>query len=124
MVRRMPDNAEALRHTTERQAAGFESPLWLVGSSPFDTVKTADEGHVVHLGEPRFVARWFHGDQPVNPTDATSGIVYRDADHGVTVCEVVLFERSLTAFEAWLYEAVAVIALWRGLGETAPRPSP
>ena len=115
----MPDAAHAFKHTTERQRAGLDSPLWIVGSSPFDAVRVADEGHVVHLGAPRFIARWFFGDQPINPTDSKSGIVYRDAVREITVCEVVLFERSLSAFEEWLYEAADAIALWRGLGGSA-----
>ncbi len=120
----MSDSIPGFRHSTLRQAAGFESPLWVVGSSPFDAVRCDTEGHVAHLGEPRFVARWFHGEQPSNPTDEISGIVYRDSDLKITVCEVVLFDRNLTAFEQWLYEAVAAIAHWRKIDETASLPSP
>ena len=119
----MSDRAPEFRHSTDPQPAGFESPLWVVGASPFDAVKCVTEGHVVHLGEPRFVARWFHGDAPSNPTDEISGIVYRNPDHEITVCEVVLFDRTLTAFEQWLYEAVAAIAQWRRMDELSPPPA-
>ncbi len=90
-----------------------------VFSSPFDTVKAEGEGHVVHLGEPRFVARWFAGDRPLNPTDTVSGIVYHNQELDITVCEVVVFDEQRSAFDEWLVEATAAIARWRGDSDSA-----
>ena len=119
----MRDFPHTFRHTTERRDTGrgrsFETPLWVVGSSPFDAVKAEGEGHVVHLGEPRFVARWFAGDRPLNPTDNVSGIVYHDEELDITVCEVVVFDEQRSAFDEWLVEATAAIARWRGDRDSA-----
>lgn len=93
---------------------GFHTPLWIVGFSPFDDVETDGEGHVVHLGAPRFVARWFIGDEPANPADTISGITFNHPGLDITLCELVFLDEPPPEFADWLTEAAAAIAHYRG----------
>ena len=90
--------------------AGFETPLWIVGSSPFDDAQTEDDGYIVHLEAPRFVARWFVGDKPEKRIDTLSGLTFHDPDLDITLCEVVWHDEPTTDVSPWLCEAAAVIA--------------
>ena len=50
--------------TTQETNAGFTTPLWIVGDNPFQEMQREDEGYVVHLAQPWFIARWSVGDEP------------------------------------------------------------
>ena len=103
------------QHTTIDLGTGFRSPLWIVGGSPFESIKTEQDGYVVHLGEPRFIARWFLGEEPSNPDiDTLGGLTYCNPDLDITLCELVLDSESPNNLKNWLFEACAAVAVWRG----------
>jgi hypothetical protein len=112
------------QHSTDLVARegnrAFETPLWVVGHSPFDRFQSVDEGHVAHLGAPRFVARWFTGMEPDNPADLEGGITWHDDLYDISLCELVFLDADTeftdleTELQPWLNEAVMVIAVWRG----------
>lgn len=112
------------QHTTNLVARGenraIETPLWVVGHSPFDEVQSMEEGYVVHLAPPRFIARWYLGDEPENPSDLTSGITFHDEELELSLCELVFLDPdpqidSLEEdLDPWLQEAMMAVAVWRG----------
>ena len=103
-------------HTTDTTTAGFVTPLWIVGESPFQDVQTDSEGYVVHLGEPRFVARWWAGNEPPdNVSNPIRGLTC--SAHGVELCEVVWLDSPADEAGPWLIEACAAVAAY--LGEIA-----
>jgi hypothetical protein len=86
-------------------------PLWIVGVSPFDPVIADDSGHVVHLGEPCFTARW-----TMNP-ETTAGITqpdFCDEDLGIVLHEA-LSSDGADVPDAWLVEAACAVAYAKGL---------
>jgi hypothetical protein len=86
-------------------------PLWVVGVSPFDPVIADDAGHVVHLGEPRFTARW-----TMNPdTIATlARLDFCDEDLGIVLYEALSADGADVP-DAWLVEAACAVAYAKGL---------
>jgi hypothetical protein len=86
-------------------------PLWIVGVSPFDPVIADDAGHVVHLGEPLFTARW-----TMNP-DTIAAIArpdFRDEDLGIVLYEALSAD-SADVPDPWLVEAACAVAYAKGL---------
>jgi hypothetical protein len=89
----------------------IERPLWIVGVSPFDPVIADDSGHVVHLGEPRFTARW-----TMNP-ETTAVIAqpdFHDEDLGIVLYEALSHDGTGVP-DAWLIEAACAVAYAKGL---------
>jgi hypothetical protein len=111
-----PLDFHRFRHRNEKvfipgKKAVILRPLWIVGISPFDPVVADDAGHVVHLGEPRFTARW-----TMNPE--TIAAIARPAFHDEDL-DIVLYE-ALSADgtdvpDAWLMEAACAVAYAKGL---------
>jgi hypothetical protein len=87
-------------------------PLWVVGVSPFDPVIADDAGHVVHLGDPRFIARW-----TMNP-DTIAGISqpdFHDEDLNIVIYEALCADGDAPPAAAWLMEAACAVAYAKGL---------
>lgn len=61
-------------------------PLWIVGVSPFDPAIADDSGHVVHLGEPRFTARWTMNPETIA---AIARPDFHDEDLGIVLYEAL-----------------------------------
>jgi hypothetical protein len=87
-------------------------PLWVVGVSPFDPEIADDAGHVVHLGEPRFTARW-----SMNP-DTIARIAepdFYDEDLNIIIYEALRGGDNTAPIDAWLMEAACAVAYSKGL---------
>ena len=98
--------------TTQETNAGFTTPLWIVGDNPFQEVQREDEGYVVHLAQPRFIARWYVGDEPsAGGQDLAAGLTC--VAHSIELREVVWHDQPIQA-RAWLIEACAAVAVQRG----------
>lgn len=98
--------------STARSDAGFTTPLWIVGVNPLQQVQHDGEGYVVHLAQPRFVARWYVGDDPrARGEDLVGGLAC--GAHGTLLGEVVWHDQPIQA-RAWLIEACAAVAVHRG----------
>lgn len=101
------------RYKCSERMAEWSSPYWIVGVSPFDKHMFADEGHVVHLGRPRFVARW-----TMNETHFHLGNNQHhhfDDDLGLLIYEVSLLDEFTADLPQWLFEAACAVAYSRGL---------
>lgn len=102
---------------------GWKYPLWLVAQDPFANVETDREGHILHLGAPRFTAKWYVGEEPLNPTDTLHGITYNHPDLDISLCEIVFLDEDedMSDLTQWLQEACFVVAHYRGdLGAAEP----
>lgn len=118
-----PNNFYKFHHRTQEYSnpldpqSGWLAPLWLIGNSPFDRVISPNTGHVAHLANPRFLARWKKCDAP-DKSNTQNQLFYFDDE-----LEILLFEISwqdkMPASEKdinlWLLEAVSAIAY--SLGE-------
>lgn len=95
---------------------GMKYPLWLIAQDPFADIETDKEGYIVHLGNPRFTARWYTEDSPINPADALHGITYNHTDLNISLCEIVFLEEipDMSDFSEWLHEACCAIAHYLG----------
>lgn len=87
-------------------------PLWIVGVSPFDPVISNDEGHVVHLGTPRFTARWTMCDESIAQLATPD---YYDEELNIAIYETILMEPAPERMEEWLLEAVCAVAYSKGM---------
>jgi hypothetical protein len=87
-------------------------PLWVIGVSPFDPVIAADAGHVVHLGEPRFTARW-----GMNPETLAHILEpdFLDEDLNIAIFEALPTDGPAAPPLAWLAEAACAVAYAKGL---------
>jgi hypothetical protein len=87
-------------------------PLWIVGVSPFDPVIADDSGHVVHLGEPRFTARW-----TMNPGTITAigKPDFHDESLGIILYETLSADGQGAPADNWLIEAACAVAYAKGL---------
>jgi hypothetical protein len=84
--------AHQFADTTQETNAGFTTPLWIVGDNPFQEMQREDEGYVVHLAQPRFIARWYVGDEPsTDHQDLAEGLAC--VAHGIELREVVWHAR-------------------------------
>lgn len=90
----------------------LKRPLWIVGVSPFDNEIIEDEGHVVHLGNPRFTARWTMNENRFGQIDEPN---YVDEDLNIIIHEVIPLGGNEMPEEVWLLEAVCAIGYSRGL---------
>jgi hypothetical protein len=95
------------------QSASWTMPLWIVGTSPFDPVISSEEGYVVHLGEPRFMARWAMGG-PLDQKRYGKTELY-DEDLGMSLYEVSHLDQPSSDIQNWLVEAICAVAYSRGL---------
>lgn len=91
-------------------------PLWLIAQDPFSDIETDSEGYIVHFGHPQFVARWYKGDEPVNPMDIIDGLTFSHTDLDINLCEITFLEeeKELTNLTTWLAEACCAIAHYYG----------
>lgn len=87
-------------------------PLWIVGVSPFDPVIAHDSGHVVHLGEPRFTARWTMNAETMARISQPD---FRDEELGIVLCEALSADGPDPPPDAWLIEAACAVAYAKGL---------
>lgn len=87
-------------------------PLWVVGVSPFDPVITEMEGYVVHLGAPRFTARWTMSEETIAQLAKHD---YWDVDLNIVIYETLLMDPNPERIEEWLIEAVCAVAFSKGL---------
>lgn len=97
----------------------FETPFWIVGNSPFED-EINGQGYVVHLAEPRFLARYYFGKKKPKGIDIKIGEVYRASkfthdDEDITLCEIV-WNSSSDGFDvSSIFEAAcAVVAFSHG----------
>lgn len=111
-----PLDFHRFRHRNEKVSmpgnrAVILRPLWIVGVSPFDPVMADDSGHIVHLGEPRFTARW-----TMNPGTiaAIAQPDFHDEDLGIVLYEAVSAECPDAPPDAWLLEAACARRLCQG----------
>ncbi len=105
------------RHTHEEtpsfdQKRHAQRPLWIVGVSPFDPVLSEEDGFVVHLGNPRFTARWTMNEDMINQI---VGYDFHDEDLNIMLYETVLSEGTTDNLEEWWIEAVCAVAYTKGL---------
>lgn len=89
-----------------------ERPLWIVGASPFDKVISPDEGHVVHVGKPRFTARWTMVEETLEQIPVRD---YFDEDLNIAIYEVIPMYGSAKNIEDWLPEAAFAVAFFKGM---------
>ncbi|MEJ0062466.1 MAG: hypothetical protein WDO70_04510 [Alphaproteobacteria bacterium] len=87
-------------------------PLWIIGVSPFDPIISGDDGYVVHLGSPRFTARWSMDDNIINQIRSPD---YFDEDLNILIYETLLMDETTGDLEEWFLEAVCAVAYSRGL---------
>ncbi|MGE4350606.1 MAG: hypothetical protein AB7E52_00265 [Bdellovibrionales bacterium] len=92
-------------------------PLWVVGISPFDPELSEESGHIVHLGYPRFTARWTLNDELIEQIDTPD---YYDEDLNMIIYDVIPLDGSEGPSEEWLLEAVCAVGYSRGLITMAP----
>jgi hypothetical protein len=97
---------------THQTDAGFTTPLWIVGENPFEDLQSKCEGYVVHLAQPRFIARWNVGGKSSANQQHPAGELTCVA-HGIELCEIVWHDLPIQA-HAWLIEACAAVAVRRG----------
>ena len=84
-----------------------------MGVSPFDRTLAEDAGYVVHLGAPRFTARWSLNETEVQaPCEPRS---YFDDDTGLAIYEVSLLDEFSADLDQWLLEAACAVAYSKGL---------
>lgn len=97
---------------------GLRYPLWLIAQDPFSDVESEADGYVVHLDFPRFTARYYIGDKPLNPADTLHGLTYCHPDLDINLCELVFTEddeqKAMTDIEKWLHEACMAIGHYLG----------
>jgi hypothetical protein len=124
-----PSDFYSFRHRTvsfinpqdPKRSAAWEMPLWIVGASPFDTVLAPDQGHIVHLAEPRFIARWIKGDIGRSDVDPTKQMNYYDEGLDILIYEISWLDKDAKNIEDWLLEAAAAVAYTQGnLAELEP----
>jgi hypothetical protein len=112
-----PLDFHRFRHREEKvfipkKRAVVARPLWIVGISPFDPVIADHSGHVVHLGEPRFTARWTMNPEVIAQVREQS---FHDEDLGIVLYEALSAEGPDTPPDAWLLEAACAVAYAKGL---------
>jgi hypothetical protein len=105
------------RHNTEEIFVGGKRktvtrPLWIVGVSPFDGVISSEEGYVVHLGAPRFTARWTMLDGTMGKIKAPD---YYDEDLNIMLYEAAPLDDKTAEIEEWMLEAICAVAYSKGL---------
>jgi hypothetical protein len=83
-----------------------------VGISPFDPATSPDQGHIVHLGTPRFVARWTMNEECFH--DGKDQRTFFDDDLGLLIYEISLLDEFTADLETWLHEAACAIAYSKG----------
>lgn len=89
------------------------APHWVVGHSPFDDVLTGEEGHVVHIGNPQFVARWSYQDDELQKI--RSGQHWLDDQLGLLIYEVCWVDGEPPVdWASWLLEACCAVAYAKG----------
>jgi hypothetical protein len=107
------------RHRGEQiQRPGFKTtatrPLWIVGVSPFDPIINELDGHVVHIGAPRFTARWTMNDEIISQIENYD---FYDEDFNIMIYETIFMDDNKNAerIEEWLLEAACAVAYSKGL---------
>lgn len=101
------------RHTPPGHRAAWNAPYWIVGVSPFDPDTTDCDGHVVHLGSPRFVARWTLDEEKFHYGNNQRH--HFDEELGLLIYEVSLLDEFTRDLEEWLLEAACAVAFSQGL---------
>jgi hypothetical protein len=87
-------------------------PLWVVGFSPFDPVIADDAGHVVHLGDPRFTARWTMHAETIAQISRPD---YHDEDLNIVIYETLAADGHGAPTDSWFIEAACAVAYTKGL---------
>lgn len=112
------------KHTEEKVSSGPKRhhpgqtrPLWVVGISPFDPTLSEESGHVVHLGQPRFTARWTMDDELIDQIDNPD---YFDEDLNLMIYDVIPLDETPSPGEDWLLEAACAVGYSRGMITMAP----
>jgi len=101
------------RHTPQGRRTAWNAPYWLVGVSPFEREMTDTDGHVVHLGSPRFVARWTFDDEKFHLGNGQRH--FFDDELGLLIYEVSLLDEFTVDLDEWLREAACAVAFSQGL---------
>ena len=101
------------RHTPLGQMAAWNAPYWIVGVSPFDREMIETDGHLVHLGRPRFVARWTLDEEKFH--FGGNQRHFFDDDNGLLIYEISLLDEFTEDLEEWLFEGACAVAFSRGL---------
>ena len=110
---RFQHRLETVTATRDGRRIAIERPLWIVGVSPFDPVIADDEGLVVHLGAPRFTARWTMRAETIA---SLAAIDYEDEDLELALYDTALLDPGGPAIErSWLVEAACAVAYSMGL---------
>lgn len=117
--RSMPLDFHRFRHRTRTYRSpstqrSWDYPLWIVGVSPFDETLDETAGHVIHIAEPRFMARWTIKDNHVYEDAAAARSSHYDEDMGILLTEITPLETDGGALTDWLLEAVCAVAYSRG----------
>lgn len=104
-------------HTTEvvsseGRASALSRPLWIVGVSPFDPVIESDEGYVVHLGSPAFVARWTMLEDTMAQIEHPDFV---DEDLNIMVYDAAQTGSTGVIPPEWLLEAACAVAYSKGM---------
>lgn len=113
-----PTDFYRFRHRTWIQkdsgtsSIAWSSPYWVVGVSPFDEVIKSECGHVVHLGAPRFIARF--SLEEVKLVSLRTQRFHYDEDLGIMLYEITPLDGA-TNVDDWHLEAVCAIAYSLGL---------
>ena len=116
----MTDNVYKFQHTYDLiqtgQNRGRKFPLWLIAQDPFSDIEAESEGYIVHLGHPRFVSRWYEGEEPVNPMDTIHGLTFSHTDLDISLCEITFLEddKEPVDLTPWLAEACCAVAHYQG----------
>jgi hypothetical protein len=88
------------------------APHWVVGHSPFDELLTAEEGHLVHVGRPQFVARWSYQEERIAEGIKTQH--WLDEELGLLIHEVSWLDAPPADWATWLLEACCAVAYAKG----------
>lgn len=112
-----PLDFHRFRHREEKvfvpeKRAVVARPLWIVGVSPFDAVIADDSGHVAHLGEPRFTARWTMNPETIAAIGQPD---FHDEDLGIVLYEALSADGADAPPDTWLMEAACAVAYAKGL---------
>ncbi|MGE0717458.1 MAG: hypothetical protein AB7P02_18570 [Alphaproteobacteria bacterium] len=78
---------------------------WLIGYPPGSVGEP--HGYIMHLQEPRFVLRWYHGTPPREPFGWFDSVVYRLEAHDLTLCELKPLDDSVDGIVPLLHEAAS-----------------
>ena len=117
MPRLPPMDFYRFNHTSEvvnaeGRASALSRPLWIVGVSPFDPMIQQDEGYVVHLGSPPFVARWTMLEDTMAQIKSPDFV---DEDLNIMIYDAAQTGCAGAIPQEWLLEASCAVAYSKGL---------